>query len=95
MTSDFHPVQAKGHSIAMQYSIPVFWAGMYKASKAGEVIFFQKDYGLRTYKEIAHNRYDNYDTNKDVSKDGTKRIFTHDEPVKKKILITSKNNNND
>jgi len=60
MTTDYHPVQAKGARLSIMYGIPTFWAGIYKNSMAGEIIFYQKNQSLPCYRCITKKRYENF-----------------------------------
>jgi len=57
MTSDYHPAQARANRIALRYNLSVFWVGIYRGGKAGEIIFFVPGYDLPCYRCIAKTRY--------------------------------------
>lgn len=64
MSSDYHPVQAGGNRIALKYGVAVFWVGIYRMGKAGEIIFYVPGHDLPCYRCIAETRYQFFDTNR-------------------------------
>lgn len=64
VASDYHPVQARGNRIALKYRVTVFWVGIYRMGKAGEIIYYVPGYGLPCYRCITETRYQFFDTNR-------------------------------
>lgn len=64
MSSDNHPVQARGNRMAIKFNIPVFWVGIYRMGMAGEIIFYVPDHDLPCYRCITESRYQFYDKNR-------------------------------
>ena len=64
MASDCHPVQARGNRIAIKYDVPVFWVGIYRMGKAGEIVFYVPGYDLPCYRCITESRYNFFDKNR-------------------------------
>ena len=63
LASDYHPVQARGNRIAKKFDIPVFWVGIYRMGKAGEIIFYIPGNDLPCYRCITETRYQFFDKN--------------------------------
>jgi molybdopterin/thiamine biosynthesis adenylyltransferase len=71
MASDYHPVQARGSRLALKYSVPTFWVGIYREAMAGEIIFFDnsnadEDFNMQKslqpcYRCITKTRYESFD----------------------------------
>jgi len=74
MTTDYHPVQAKGARLSTLYDIPTFWAGIYKGSMAGEIIFFQSNHNLPCYRCITKTRYESYAKKQENNSTSSKNI---------------------
>jgi len=64
MASDYHPVQARGNRIALKFGVTVFWVGIYRMGKAGEVIFYAPGHELPCYRCITETRYRFFDNNR-------------------------------
>ena len=64
MASDYHPVQARGNRIAIKYGVTVFWVGIYRMGKAGEIIFYKPGHDLPCYRCITETRYQFFDKNR-------------------------------
>ena len=41
MATDLHPAQARANRIALLHGVPTFWVGIYRAARAGEIVFFE------------------------------------------------------
>ena len=61
LSSDFHPVQARGSRIALKYGLTAFFVGIYRQGMAGEIIFYEPGYGLPCYRCVAESRYRSWD----------------------------------
>ena len=64
MSSDYHPVQARGNRIALEFGIPVFWVGIYRMGMAGEIIFYVPGHDLPCYRCITETRYQFFEKNR-------------------------------
>lgn len=64
MASDYHPVQARGNRIGLKHNVSVFWVGIYRMGKAGEIIFHVPGYDLPCYRCITESRYLFFDKNR-------------------------------
>jgi ThiF family len=69
MATDLHPAQARANRIALRHRVPVFWVGIYRAARAGEIVFFDPrknvnpNQKLGCYRCLTASRYQWWDEN--------------------------------
>jgi len=77
MTTDYHPAQARGNSLSIQFGIPTFWCGIYQGGRAGEIVFYDPIAPqLPCYRCITKSRYEAYETRLRNGAAGTKGAFS-------------------
>lgn len=62
LSSDSHPVQARGNRLALKHAVPAFFVGIYRRGMAGEIIFVEPGFDLPCYRCIAETRYRAWDS---------------------------------
>ena len=57
MATDFFPAQARGNLEALRLRKPAIWAGLYRAGRAGEIVFWSPETTPACYRCICSSRY--------------------------------------